>query len=466
MKKLWLLGIVSIVAGWTTTSFSGDLSKAPPKFVYSQKNAVFTDFSQVELNLVFDAAAERTSGRAVIRFMVAEEGMPIFDMIPKPTRLEIDGEEIPLAEVFLVKDPDRQSTLRIIGRDVAPGAEHTLEVEYQLSDEVSYSSGAVAAGFFMSDLTDREYWEQYAPTNYEFDQYKQTLTAEVVGSDRSHELFVNGPITELGFNKWRIDFPSYFTTSSFYFHLAVKGRFQVARSTYDGQNGSTPLTVYSGSESNVTRGMANLKKYLAELESTYGAFAHASFTAYITDTGGGMEYCGATITSLGALGHETTHSWFARGMMPANGNAGWIDEAIASWRDDGYPRGNGSPGSSPRILAGFSPYKRYTTMDAYSYGADLMADFDGLLAKTSLSGLRNMLKQMFAAFKRQTITTPIFQAQLEQALGQDMKGFFDRYVYGKGRINRLPGAALPEGWDVDWSKHPRPYTKEELKDLR
>lgn len=460
MMGLFLLGVTTASLG-----LANDLSKAPPKFTYADRVAVFGDFSSSTIDFLFDTQTGKTSARATINFSVSENGLPVFDLIPKPTSVELDGASIPLNNVYLVKDPDRQSTLRVVGVEVNAGQNHVLEVEYELGSDVSYSEGSVAAGFFMSDLSDREFWEQYAPTNYEYDQYQQTINVELVGTDRPHELFVNGTLSETGFNRWQIVYPSYFTTSSFYFHLAAKGRFVVERSTFEGLSGSVPLTVYSGSQSNVTRGMTNLKKYLKELEGTYGSFAHASFTAYITDTGGGMEYCGATITSLGALGHETTHSWFARGVMPANGNAGWIDEAIASWRDNGYPRGNGTVGS-PRVLAGFSPYKRYTTRDAYSYGADLMADFDNMLSKTAFGGLRNMLKEFFGAFRRQTITTPIFQSQMEKALGQDMQQFFDRNVYGKGLLTRLPGVGVPEGWDVDWSQHPRPFTKEEWLNLR
>jgi hypothetical protein len=95
-----------------------------------------------------------------------------------------------------------------------------------------------------------------------------------------------------------------------------------------------------------------------------------------------------------------------------------------------------------------------------------MADFDAMLASTNFGGLRNILKEFFAGFKRQTVTTPIFQAQMEKALGQNMQQFFDRNVYGKGLLNRLPGVGVPEGWDVDWSRHPRPYTREEWLELR
>ena len=78
---------------------------------------------------------------------------------------------------------------------------------------------------------------------------------------------------------------------------------------------------------------------MRELEQTYGPYPHEALLIYCTgNISGGMEYAGATMTSLEALGHEITHSWFARGVMPANGNAGWIDEAIARWRDRGYPR--------------------------------------------------------------------------------------------------------------------------------
>ena len=62
--------------------------------------------------------------------------------------------------------------------------------------------------------------------------------------------------------------------------------------------------------------MQRTLEFLAELEADYGAYTHDSMTVYIAGRGG-MEHCGATITSMSALGHEITHSWFARGVMPA-----------------------------------------------------------------------------------------------------------------------------------------------------
>ena len=76
-------------------------------------------------------------------------------------------------------------------------------------------------------------------------------------------------------------------------------------------------------------------------------------TIYIAGRGG-MEHCGATITSMSALAHEITHSWFARGVMPANGNAGWIDEGTARWRDRGYPTAKGFSVRQPVNLSNYS----------------------------------------------------------------------------------------------------------------
>src|SRR5690606_28199516 len=115
------------------------------------------------------------------------------------------------------------------------------------------------------------------------------------------------------------------------FHLGETGRFVERSAVYHGLEKEIPVLVYSPRSDLADSGLARALSVLAELEGTYGPYAHAKMVAYITPDGGGMEYCGATMTSLWALEHEFTHSWFARGVMPADGNAGWIDEAIASW---------------------------------------------------------------------------------------------------------------------------------------
>src|SRR5690606_15920392 len=126
--------------------------------------------------------------------------------------------------------------------------------------------------------------------------------------------------------------------SSLFFHLVDEGKYPETKYSYTSINGNIiPITLYTRSSSQLKSYKEESLRVLKELEDTYGPWPHPSLIIYGAGLGG-MEYCGATMSSLSALGHELTHSYFARGVMPQNGNAGWIDEAIASWRDKGYQR--------------------------------------------------------------------------------------------------------------------------------
>jgi hypothetical protein len=204
-----------------------------------------------------------------------------------------------------------------------------------------------------------------------------------------------------------------------------------------------------------------------ELEATYGPYAHDDLLVYITKPGemgsgvSGMEYAGATMTTMGALEHEITHSWFARGVMPANGNAGWIDEAIAKWRDLDYPRYSEPPG---RVnLAGFSLYRRTTEQLAYQWGPILLGHLDHLIGG---EGLRPVLRALYLAKRRQTITTPFFQQFLEERMGLDLGPLFDRSVYGVGEAPAVTAEGLREFLtEEEASPEPRAYSEQELLEL-
>ncbi len=141
-----------------------------------------------------------------------------------------------------------------------------------------------------------------------------------------------------------------------------------------------------------------------------------------------MEYSGATMTSLYALGHELTHSYFARGVMPVSGNSGWLDEAIASWRDDGYQSHETLRYSSAK-MSGFSQYKRTTDRKAYNEGAKFMAYLNSRLE--SRGGLEGFLREVYSAYVHQNITTELFRSELEAFSGQSFKDQFKGHVYGE-----------------------------------
>src|SRR5690606_18911254 len=159
---------------------------------------------------------------------------------------------------------------------------------------VSFKSNAVAAAFWTSDLSDRQYLEQYLPASFEYDAVAMTLSVEVVGADDvSHTIRANGEVRTEGKNRFTVVFPEYYTASSVFFHLTPETAFPARAFTYrsvDGRN--IPVEIYSSYDLGSFE--AEAKKVLAELESDYGPFPHSKVVVYGTGPmTGGMEYSGA-----------------------------------------------------------------------------------------------------------------------------------------------------------------------------
>jgi hypothetical protein len=449
-----------------TPALGGGLTQAPPPFAYQGKLAVPVDIKTLHVEYVFNVDGGAATATARMTFRASRPGLPVFDLVPNPTAATLDGATVDPADVRCVDDPDSVTRVRVLAVEVDASADHELVLEYSMNDAVTFAPGKARVGFFMWDLTTggREFLEQYAPANFEFDTFDLSFDVRVLGDAVEHEVFANGDVVAKGPNAWSVTYPSYFTSSSPYFHLADKGRFVTERFTYVGVGAAIPVTVYSEDATRVRDAVARTKSVLAELETAYGAFAHSRLVAYITPSGGGMEYAGATMTSLSALGHEITHSWFARGLMPADGNAGWIDEAVASWRDNGYPRANSAPDRAPVNLGGFSPYRRHTTYEAYGLGAKLISELDYMFRASG--GMKPLLRRIFTERQRTTITVPTFQTFLEGATDRPLAGIFDRYVYGKSVVDQQTVVAPERASLALPVTHPRPYTREEVVRFR
>ncbi len=439
--------------------------QAPPSFQHNDGLAVPIDISHVHIDYSFNGRTRIASARATINFSMREAGYPLFDLVPEIKSVVFNGSVLDSNAIELISDPANVTKMRVLEKIAGPGAEHTLELAYDLrASDVEISQGRVRAGFFMSDLASsgREFFEQYGPANFEYDQVRYTFRVEVVESDIEHVVYTNGELVQADFNTWQIEFPDYFTASSVYFHISEVGRFSEDTFNYDSESKKIPVTVYASTSRLVQDGARMTRKVLAELESTYGPYAHSNVVIFVTPSGGGMEYGGATMTSLWALEHEVTHFWFARGVMPANGNAGWIDEAVASWRDDGYQRASSLPNRSPVNLGGFPIFRKHTTRDAYSLGNRLIGEFDFLLR--GQGGMKSMLKQLFETFALQTITVPGLQDFLKERSGEhdQIDRLFNRYVYGHSNVADTENKGVIDSYSLRGNSHPRPYTKAEI----
>ncbi len=447
--------ILAVLAStFVLSSAMAALKHAPANFSYKDGRAVYVDFESAAYDIKFDFEQKTAVVESTISFQSPSEGYPIFDLVAQPLSISVDGKETNAPEI---QDPDRASTLRIVDSRI-PSGRHTMKIRHVLSTNVVFGTDGVAAGFWTSDLNDRRYLEQYLPTNLEFDQYQMDMTVDVTGAPSDHVLKANGKVTEIGNNSFKVSYPKFYSASSVYFHLFRDRSFvnnvQFYLKSIDGR--MIPVDIYTSYD--VQPFVDRATEVFHELEADYGAWPHQQLVVYGNAPSGGMEYSGATITSLNALGHEMMHSYHARGLMPANGNAGWMDEAMARWRDNKYPLVEALTFSSTR-LAGRSQYTRMTDRMAYTEGSAFLGWIGFRMNGKGLS-MKAFLRDYFQKYKYTTVTTNLFQDELEKAAGEDLSAEFNQYIYGVGAPRTMKSMHSHE----EDPMHPR-YTKEQLKQM-
>ena len=416
-----MLKFILIATAFSLNAFAS-IPYAPKNYTKEENRYVFVDFKSAAYKLVYDVESKVAGYKATIEFEQLEKGRPLFDVHMMPLSISVNDNK---TSVISITDPDEQTSYKAITAELNPGV-HKMVLTGRFEANIKFTKSSARSGFWMSDLTDSYYLEQYLPSNLEFDQFQIDFEVKIIGTDEEHEIFTNGEEKTLSKNHFKIKYPSYFTTSSVFFQLSELDRFKKKYFNFNSISGRiVPVRVYSKSSWSMSGIEKKVTTILEELEQKFGAWGHPGLTIHIAGMGG-MEHSGATITSLGALGHELTHSYFTRGVMPVNGNSGWIDEAVASWRDKGY-KSSESPFYSSAKMSGFSEYKRKTDMKAYSEGASFMAYLNYKLQ----GGLEKFLSSIYETHLHKFWTTEGLIKELNNFSGQDFTDSFNRYIFGK-----------------------------------
>lgn len=398
---------------------------APASFNVNGKKAVFVDFKEASYDIVFDSAEKTTRSTAIIQFESNEEGMPIFDLVEAPVSVYIDGK---LVGQKLITSPDGETQFRIAEESISPG-NHTLRIESAIYREVDFVSNSVSAAFWFSDFKDRSFLEAYLPTNLEYDQYKMTFAIDFK-SFKNQKIYSNGKVTKLADSKFKVEFPSTYTASSVYFHTDKVGKnIELPFDFQSINNRVIPVMLYSlNPESDLKATKERITDILKKLEKKYGPFPHPALT--VLDSGKkemAMEYSGALTFDPWTLQHELTHSYFARGgLMPANGNAGWIDEAISYWNDKDSPTLK-DLGDLKTNLAGHSQYRRFTDHKAPSDGQKFMSYLHYKFQNKG--GLVPFLSQLIKAEAWKPMTTNEFKDKMSKFYSEDLTDLFNKHLY-------------------------------------
>jgi hypothetical protein len=418
--------------------------------------------------------------RARMKFRPLADGFPIFDLVPEVQRASLDATvlnegDIGLFELRGRETPQPVATFRFLRKELKADQTHELILEYylQLFTDPSYDSlydkGNILAPAeptfnspvqmgdkrfvnlisFMRDVgQNRGLLEKWLPANFEFDQYPLRFTFHA-SAENSIDIFTNGTVLELKKNQsYTVEFPSYFTAACHFFHIYDKDVYPYARTSWDftSVSGSLiPVILYTnqkGDESAIKGAMekvrAQVEKTLREMEEFIGAYPHPSLIIFLSPTlESGQEYAGAVLGRIDILKHEVLHCWFGRAVLPANGNAGWIDEAITQWIEIGKTAFPSFQEKSSN-LTGFDDYWRSTSGDAYTKGSV----FINAVSSLDKTRFYTFLKDFYVRHKFQVITHEIFVAELLAAMGEShrksIEDMLNLYVYA--RKQQLPAA--------------------------
>ncbi len=408
-----------VLAALTFNAFAGFKF---PSFQSNNKKLVFVDFKTANYEIKYDLNSQIALVKSTMTFEQTEAGFPVFDAKQSPNSISINGK---LTSATEVSTPQNETRVRVINQLLEPGI-HEVVIESEIVEGIDWDSQGVSNAFWTSDLEDRAFLEAYIPASFEYDQVKMIFDIEFVGAKANQKIYANGNVTQINSSQYSIEFPEYFNSSSVFYHIVPSSKMQEVRFTYksiDGRN--IPCVIYNKDGGSLNNLKSKTLSVLTELEKDYGSFPHSTVTIYNAGWGG-MEYHGATMTDAWALAHELTHSYFARGMMPANGNSGWMDEALASWRDNGYPNQDSVSNVNTR-MASHPMYTRMTDKDAYGKGATFMAHLNTKFL--DVGGLKPFLKHVIATKLFEPITTEEFISMLNEFYQTDLTPLFRRHIY-------------------------------------
>jgi hypothetical protein len=406
---------------------------APNNFAYKSGKAVFVDFQKAEYEVVVDFKNKISRVVSKVEFYQTENGFPVFDIRTKIHQLKIDSKKSTASEVT---PPGAETNLRVLNLKLEKGL-HVLEVESDIAEfagGIDFKSNSLDLDMSLSDLLDREFFEIWAVSNLEYDQFSSVFELTILNSKTDHQIYHNGMMLEHKPNYFKLVFPEYFNTSAVYIHIAPVKSYREKSFEIQSTSGlKIPVMIYTmenlAEDDILDRAAAETIKVIQELENKIAPWPHPRLLIQIFEGPGGMEYHGATSSGIEDLRHELIHSYFARGVMPLDGNSSWIDEAITEWITHRYdsvilPCDNATDCSLK--LNELPPYIRHTTV-FYPHGEAFIAYLDNKFK--SEGGMLPFLSWFFLKYKFTTISTEILKSELESFFRADLTSDFQTYIF-------------------------------------
>jgi hypothetical protein len=299
-------------------------------------DAVFRiDVERVEVVFDVHPSERRVRAQAALTFRTRPgQVRPIVHLEParasSGVALRLDGQDL---------DPARPSDARLLSfqgtgqtslelqRDVTPGVSHRLEASYPLAL-------ADAGGRFFTDVNDIEGRgnEVLFPTLNAPHELAHHVLVFRVHAAEPYLAVGSGLISARNagdVQEWVLDTEREVASYTVMFHLAPARSHALAERRMRGVD--VRVLAPTGGVT-ADEAFAVLDPWLAELQGALGPFPMPRGLAVVlTQSGGGMEYYGATTTSMRALRHEVFHMYFGCSTVARTYRDSWWDEAIDMW---------------------------------------------------------------------------------------------------------------------------------------
>jgi hypothetical protein len=413
-------------------------------------DAVFRiDIERIEVVLDVYPAERRVQAQAALTFrMRPGQARPIVHFEParasSGVALRLDGEDLDparTADARLLSFEGSGQTSLELQRDVSPGGTHRLEASYRLSL-------TDAGGRLFTDVNDIEGRgnEVLFPTlNAPHELARHVLVFRIHAAEPYVAVGSGLLVSRAGSDvqEWVLDTEREVASYTVMFHLAPARTHAFAERRIQGVDVRVlaPIGGVSAEEA-----FAVLDPWLAELQEALGPFPMPhGLGVVLTQSGGGMEYYGATTTSLRALRHEVFHMYYGCSTVARTYRDSWWDEAINMWYElSADPAYAPIPDSfRSDMVSGRSAVAVGFDRRAYDEGARVMQ-----AVATELGGRDRMvrfLRDLHARRSFDPFTTWDLADEIQAWSGSDVHERFRLWLY------QAPGAEAaapaPSPWD-------------------